>query len=445
MKRVLLLAYHFPPIGGAPAQRVVQLCRTLRTLGFEPVVLTGSGTIENRWAPIDAELLARLPPDLEVHRLQRPHPVPRGAWEARLERWAGVPQAWVRWWYAEVSRMIRSTPLDVDLVHATIAPYAVARTALRVAHGLEVPLVVDLEDPWALDEMMMYPTALHRRIDRVRMGKTLTRADAVIMNTEEAKRRVRDSFPELRDRPVAAIPNGFDAADFEGEPDSRTDGTFRIVHTGSLHTDLGLRHRRASRLERAAGRAVAGVDFLTRSHVFLLAALERVVQQMPELVPSIEVHFAGVLTERDREIAGRFPVRAELHGFLSHSETVRLIRLADLLFLPLHDVPPGTRAGIVPQKTYEYVASGRPILAAVPPGDARDLLEAAGTARCCDPSDVDAIVANLVAELTRWRRGEPVRPARADVVARHESRTLGAQVARVYGEVLGPGGAPHLA
>src|SRR2546423_1290897 len=76
------------------------------------------------------------------------------------------------------------------------------------------------------------------------------------------------------------------------------------------------------------------------------------------------------------------------------------MRSADLLFLPMHNLPADTRSSTVPGKTYEYLAAGRPILAAVPRGDARDILEASGSAEVCDPDDVEAmtrIITNVVA------------------------------------------------
>ena len=36
MKRVLFLAYHFPPQGGAGTQRAVTFARDLPALGYEP-------------------------------------------------------------------------------------------------------------------------------------------------------------------------------------------------------------------------------------------------------------------------------------------------------------------------------------------------------------------------------------------------------------------------
>ena len=114
-----------------------------------------------------------------------------------------------------------------------------------------------------------------------------------------------------------------------------------------------------------------------------------------------------------------------------------LLRTADLLFLPMHELRPGERAGIVPGKTYEYLASGRPILAAVPEGDARDLLEEAGGAILCPPADVDCMAAAVRTQLERFRAGKPGASPSPEVVARYEYRNLVARLAEVFDRAAG--------
>ncbi len=125
------------------------------------------------------------------------------------------------------------------------------------------------------------------------------------------------------------------------------------------------------------------------------------------------------------------------HGFLPHAETVGMIRAADLLFLPMHDLPNGNRARLVPCKTYEYLASGRPILAALPDGDARDLLAGEPEVHLCRPADVAAMREILAVEL-----GRPV-PAvtvqRTDKFAAYERTALAARLVEVYDAVLAAG------
>jgi glycosyltransferase involved in cell wall biosynthesis len=430
--QVLLLAYYFPPIGGAGVQRNPSLVRYLPDFGYRPLVVTGPGEAAGRWTPPDPGLGAALPGDAAVHRVAGPEPAAgRGS---RAERWLQVPTPWQRWWTALAVETALEVGRDADLVHASIAPYSVAPAAQAVARALGKPLVVDLEDPWALDEMLAYPTGIHRRLALADMRRTLAAADAVVMNTPEAVLRVRTAFPELGATPVVSVTNGYEAEDFEGPAPPRDDGVFRIVHTGSFHTELGLRQRRRP-LRRLLGGQAAGVDFLTRSHVYLLEAVDRLLAADPSLAGKLEVHLAGVLTETDLRVARRSPV-VHLHGFVPHSETIGLIRSADLLFLPMHDLPPGQRAGLVPCKTYEYLASGMPVLAAVPDGDARDLLELVGSASVCRPADVTGMAEAIRTELERFRDGGRATAARPAALLRYERRHLASELATVYDQLL---------
>jgi glycosyltransferase involved in cell wall biosynthesis len=435
MRTVLFHSYHFPPTGGSGAQRPARLVRYLPELGYRPVVVTAPGPADERWTPVDGDLHASVPAATPVRRVAGPEPASTVGWRHRAERWLRLRDPWTRSWIE------RSTALgieaareaDADLVYAWMQPYASAEAAAEIARAIGRPWVADLGDPWALDEMMIYPTRLHRQLESRLMRRVLATAAAVVTSTPEAARRIRAAFPELAEKVVAPIPNGFEPAGFAGDAPARRDGAFRIVHTGYLHTDLGHDQRRSALLRRVLGGEVTGVDILSRSHVFLLEAVEQVRREHPELGERIEVHFAGVMSPRDREVAQRSPA-TRIVGFLPHDESLALLRSADLLFLPMHDLPEGTRAGVVPGKTYEYVASRRPILAAVPDGDARDLLAAAGTAFLCRPKDVDAMAAAIVAAAQREGGAAPQPPA--ELLARYEYRRLAADLARVFDGVV---------
>ena len=239
MKRVLLLAYYFPPIGGAGAQRPVKFVRHLPSLGYEPVVITGPGDSIGRWTPADETLTADIPAQTQVVRVPGPEPQGAGTWSARwgsrAERWLGLPSAWSRWW---ISGAVEAGSQfgDADVVYSWMSPYDSAEAALRLSRSIGKPWVADLGDPWALDEMMVFPSGLHRLQELGRMRRLLASASAIIMSTPEAVLRVRETFPELASKPIVSIPNGFDANDFEEPVPVRDDGVFRIVHTGYLHT-----------------------------------------------------------------------------------------------------------------------------------------------------------------------------------------------------------------
>ena len=267
------------------------------------------------------------------------------------------------------------------------------------------------------------------------MRRLLGTAAAIVMSTPEAVTRLLAEFPELATRPVVAIPNGYDAADFAAEPPARGDGRFRVVHTGYLHTELGRRHQRYRHLRRALRGSVPGLDILARSHVYLVEAIERLLARNPELTNVLELHLAGVMSEADRDVAASSPVTT-LHGYLTHADSISLMRTAETLFLPMQNLPAGVRATIVPGKMYEYLASGRPILAAVPDGDARDTLEAAGNAILVRPDDVDGIAAGLLTRIGQFQAGVQPEPPNRAVVERFEYSKLAAELANVFEKVL---------
>ena len=412
------------------------MARFLHELGWDQVVVTGGGATTDRWAPEDESLMAEIPSDLEVLRLPAAgEPEGSSRWRGRAERWLFLRPRWSQWWIDGSTDLAARASGEFDLIYVWMQPYDSAFAGAEISRSLGKPWVADLGDPWALDEMMVYPSGLHRRRDLARMGAQLGTAAAIVMSTPEAVRRLLAEFPRLADRPVVAIPNGFAAEDFDGPAPVRTDGTFRVVHTGYLHTELGLQHRRSLPLRRVLRGSVPGLDILTRSHVHLVEAVNSLLASDPSLRDTLELHFAGVLTEADREIASRCSV-VKLHGYVTHAESVELMRSANVLFLPMQNLPTGVRATIVPGKTYEYLASGTTILGAVPEGDARDILEEAGNAVVVRPDDVDGIAEALWGQIDAFRAGTPSPVTRPDVVARFEYRHLAGELASVFDEVL---------
>jgi len=407
----------------------VKFTRDLPAAGWQPIVVTGPDGI----GPQDPALAADVPEDTRVHRAPGPVPVSRSR-AARVARWTATTSPFGCWWqHSAVTEGLKAAASGVDAILVTMSPFEGAEAAAELSRRLRVPWIADLRDPWALDEMITFPSTLHRSREVSRMNRALASAAAVVMNTEEARIRARAHLPKLAHVPVVVITNGWDAADFATTPPTRDHSGLRIVHTGTLHTAAGYQHD-ASRLRQLTGGA-AQVRVLTRSHVYLLRALDRLRAGEPALVADVELHLAGALSKADVAAGGDLPVVH--HGYLEHPDSVALLRSSDLLFLPMHHLPPGVRATIVPGKTYEYLATGRPVLAAVPDGDARDLLSAMPGVTVCRPDDVDAMAAAVEAALRKKRTlGRAVADVPRLALARYERGQLGRDLAALLDEVV---------
>jgi glycosyltransferase involved in cell wall biosynthesis len=200
-----------------------------------------------------------------------------------------------------------------------------------------------------------------------------------------------------------------------------------------------LRQRRRRFEYRLLGRIEPGVECLSRSHFFLLQALERWRAEDPGMAQSVRVICVGSTTPSDQRLVEKSSVADlfEFTGYRPHHECVDFVRQADLLFLPLHKLPPGRRASIVPGKTYEYMATGRPVLSALPAGDARDFVSQAGTGLVCEPDDVEGMLRILKDQFQAWQAGKQAVTWNRSYVERFERRELTRQLADELREVIG--------
>lgn len=423
--RVLVVAYFFPPVGGAGVARWVRMAHHLAEMGVTPVILTGSGEAAGEWRPADRSVVAE---DLEVHRVPGPEPRPnrRGA-----RAWARRPDAWARWWAGGVREMGLRLGAGCDAIVATMSPFESAEPVRDLARRLDRPWIADLRDPWAIDEVRTFHTGLHRRLEVRRMAALLSAADAVVMNTAEARRRALGLDLGLDPRRVHVVTNGaYPRSD--GAAAAESGQPFTIVHTGMLHTAAGRRLRDDARRNALLGRMTPGLDLLARSHVFLLDALRRT--DLP-----VRLDLIGDLSPDDIEVSRRCGPKVEVRhlGYLPRAESRARVEAADLLFLPMHGTG-GRRATIVPEKTYEYLAAGRPLLAAVPPGDARDLLTGNDRVYVCDPTDVVAMAAAVRREITLHDIGAAAPMRNPSVLAPFDPSTLARRMAQVLESTLSP-------
>lgn len=441
MHDVLFIAYYFPPIGGAGVQRSVKFVRYLPESGYRPIVVTGPGSSEDRWTPKDAALTKEVPSDTTVYRTLVPQPAPDTRSKRRVNAWLGMPGSFAKWWVPSIIKvgeeaLKRENP---RIIFATMSPFESAIAAGTLSKRHAIPWVADLRDPWALDEMKVYTSRVHRWMDEKRMFSALSSASAIVMNTPEATEALVRRFPTLGNRIVTTITNGYDAEDFASELPARHDGKFRIVHSGYLHTEMGMELRRKKIFHRFLGGAADGVDILTRSHFFLLKAIEGWIAEDPSVAGEIELVFVGATTQGDERITqdGKLQEIIRFTGYLPHDKSVEMIRTADLLFLPMHNLPPGRRSTIVPGKTYEYMATGKPILAAVPDGDAKEFLGKSGNAYFCKPNDHEAMQGVLKQVYRDWKTAKEGVRQNNDYVCRFERRILTSQLAQLFKRVAG--------
>ena len=429
-RRVIVVSYYFPPAGGAGTQRAAKLCKYLGGFGWTPSVICDQPKAQGLATPsLDAQMAAAdLPEGLRVEHVS-----------------GETPGAWVREALERLQAMAREGPIDAVLI--TMSPFWLSELLPRAMSV--APTVVDLRDPWAFDGVPTYRDWFEWRGDLHRMRATLGRASAVVMNTPEARATVLGAFPELDGARVHAIPNGFDPADFEeaAEPSDVPEASFRLVHTGTFLTKQVARPRNIKEAVRRVVRyRPEPIVPMGRSIGPVLGALELIRRETPAALDGFRFVHVGALDEATKSWIERSPARDVVvtRGYVPHAESVGWLLAADALFLHLHGVRGRHRARIVPGKTYEYLASGRPVLAALPAGDARDLAAARERCALADPCDPGSI-ARALRTLMERRGAGAVAPNADEGLAPYRREAIAGRMAGVLDSVAfdeSAGGSP---
>ena len=173
------------------------------------------------------------------------------------------------------------------------------------------------------------------------------------------------------------------------------------------------------------------INLWTRTPRYLLEAMDLLITRGKIPAKGIELVLVGDVSREDAGLINSSPVSksVKLLGYRSHAESVNCVESADVLFLPLHTPTDGGPALVVPGKAYEYLGSGRPILAMGPPGDMANYVQSTGSGVVIAGDDVagaaDALERFYQAKSKGARLFEQDRAA----VAQFERRALTAHLA----------------
>jgi glycosyltransferase involved in cell wall biosynthesis len=396
--RVLLIAHYFPPDGGAGSQRPASFAQHLPRLGVDLTVVCRSVPDEarRRSDPLDSSLVARTA-------------------SARVIRTEQAGRSWTDALREGALRAAAEHRPDIVLV--TMSPFEHWKTAFVVREKLGIPAVLDLRDPWALDGWFKYGHYFAWRSALSEMRQALSTADGVVMNVPGAAEAARAFVSREGLAPYGVVTNGWEEDDFP-EPASCTREArpeWRIRFAGTFLCGFWRRRSIARRLRAALLTSGEKIDERGRSPMFLLAAIRLLRERGEPAGLEAIVELAGRRERETDEIVEASGVGSQVRhlGMLPHDQSVAFVSQADALLLPMHGLPAGARARMVPGKLYEYLATGRPILGLAPAGDARDWIAADPRCRVADPCDAEAIAQALRELHSDWRQ------ERAGSTARH--------------------------
>lgn len=348
-RRVLMLCYFFPPVQTVAIARNAGFARELPSHGWRPTVLTpeiarDSWSVVGRSAPVPEDVEVVRTPELNLDRLLS---LFDGVTSRTLKGWMG---RWRGHWFRDlcvpdpqhgwrVRRRGAQLARDCDCIYASCSPFSSALAAVAIKRRTGRPLVLDFRDPWTLNPQAPDHLPLHRWLARRMERACIRAADRVILNTESTFEAYRAYYPQWADR-FTWIPNGFDGLNEPDVASAADNGPFTIVHAGSIY------HER-------------NPEPLLKALVELDLPGLRFVQVGPD-----HACFDAYRGRLDIHVTGQVPP----------AQAAEWMRSASLLYLALGRDPNHPPVSVT-AKTYEYLATGLPVLADCPPGDNARMVE----------------------------------------------------------------------
>jgi glycosyltransferase involved in cell wall biosynthesis len=410
MKKVLIIAYHYPPLGGGGVFRTLKFTKYLPEFGFQPHVLTVKNPI---YRTKDPSLIREIPSEAKVYRtFSFEHRILRAPRLLNLTlKWFYIPEentGWIPFAARQGEKIIKKE--NIDIIYAT----APLNTSLLIGFLLKKktgkPLVVDYRDPWTQNVFVKYPTKFHRRIEEKMEKLVLTTADYIIVTTEPMRLKLVEKYPFIREK-IETITNGFDPEDFDGLTRKDNKEKFTITYTGYLY---GLR---------------TGKYFFT--------ALKELLEEKTELRSKIQVLFAG---PPSKQVALFIEERGlqnvvKLLGYRSHRESLQLMANSDVLLLIIaaeESYDEKTGPLMTPGKMFEYLGAKKPILALIPQGIAAELIRSTKTGVIVPPKNTSSIKQAIFKLFQDWKKGNLVIESN---VFEYDRKVLTAKLAKVFQHV----------
>ena len=373
MKRILMIAYHFPPLAGSSGiQRTLRFVQHLPSFGWQPLVLTVHPRVYER---VSNDLLDEVPSDLIVRRANALDAAKHLQFRGRYFGWTARPDRWMSWRFAGVRAglsLIREFKPDVIWSTYPIATAHVIGAELHRRSG--IPWVSDFRDPMAQDGYPVDPITwkAYQSIEEMAVANS----SYAVFTTPSAARIYRDRYPASADR-IVVIENGYDESSFPTNrvENAYSEGPVKLLHSGIVYP------------------------------------WERDPRQL--FIAIKNLHDAGVLSHGKLQIQFRASAHdshlqalAQELGVLNYIELLPPLpyreALAEMMTTDALLVMQAANCNAqIPAKIYEYLRAGRPVLGLTDPaGDTAGVLRSAGLnsmARLDSVAEIEAILPAFLA------------------------------------------------
>ena len=350
-KKVLIITYYWPPSGGPGVQRWLKLSNYLLENNVKPIIYTPSNP---KYPSIDESLLKDINPEIEV--IKKPIFEPFGNLFSKIRK-KGIPKKkdqsifdkfliylrgnlfipdsrifWVNSSVGFLSKYILEN--KIESIITTGPPHSLHLIGLKLKSILNITWYADFRDPWTkINYHKKLKLSLRSKKKHLQLeNKVLSLCDRIIVTSN----KLLKDYNEITETPISLITNGFDYQKLQLELDEK----FSITHIGRLLPE--------------------------RNPKILWNALKELCTINKNFKNNLKINFIGNVSENLRkEIkTNNLENSVVYHNYIEYNDTIPYLIKSQILLLIESDDKESSYA--IPAKIFEYINSGRPIIAIGP-------------------------------------------------------------------------------
>ena len=409
MKRVLIITYYWPPSGGSGVQRWLKMSKYLPANGWQPVIYTADGA---EYPVEDLSLEKDVAPEAEILRRKIVEPYSfykkflgikkdekikagfinegkkKSAWKENVSIWLRgnlfIPDArcwWIRPSVRFLKKYLQENP--VDAIISTGPPHSMHLIAKELHKKFNIPWVADFRDPWTdidfFSELKLTKRGLrkHHKLQY----QVLTEANKVVtVGWDWAK-----GLESHGAKDVAVITNGYDFNIEELKTKSDLSQNFTMSHVGIVGAA-----RNATKFWEALGELLKDENISDFSNLLKI-----------RLIGQVDNSVLRSIKENGLEN------HVEIIPYIPHEKVIVEQSSSQVLLLFVNNSP--NAKGILTGKIFEYMASGRPILAIGPKdGDTAIILDETKSGTIVDFDDKDGMKETILDLFNKYKENQLV-------------------------------------
>jgi glycosyltransferase involved in cell wall biosynthesis len=437
LRKVLIVTYYYLPMESVGSYRNMAFAKYLPHYGFKPLIMTPIVNRKTWFGPVDLET----PIGEQVFRVP-------GAQVGAIAKWAfgkrlsgfGVSRSDFRlnrssvlkrllgffydemltfpdpqwpWYVMGRHRALHiARNLEPDIILSSALPFSSHLMAAYIQRELRVPWVADYRDLWSKNHNLKR-TKFIQRVESYLEKRVLQSCSAATTVSGPLAQDMRG----LVDIPVHVVTNGFDPDEYktldEPAPDSWKTNKLNIIYTGLLYP----------------GR---------QNPTPLFEAIQILWKSGEIKQGDIKVWFYGPNVEIIKEMVSPLGVGpfVELPGLVPRRQALICQRHADLLLLLVWTDP--AVKGVFTRKFFEYLGTGKPILAVGPSGGVIDqaLKETGMGVVENDPHRLARIIQDFIQKRS-MKKNEGPHSAKPEVLKKFTSEYQTGILARILENAIG--------